>query len=180
MTASKHEKDFCIFFGPFIKSSFFPIGLNHFTIVILTSNSFNQDFSNCFFSNWKFSAFLALSAIPIQLFSILTAVSQKQLFLVVSCNCMYLEMKTSEWLLSSDTVISFRPRPAWGNSSSLDPLGVTLVGPGNAKIVMLTFFTGAGVLTELQNLPFPRFTSRGWNMPGNCLQCETQNIHNTR
>jgi len=30
---------------------FFAIGLNHSPIVILTSNSFNQDFSNWFFSN---------------------------------------------------------------------------------------------------------------------------------
>jgi len=51
----KNEKILLHFFDPFIKSSIFPIGLNHSTIVISTSNSFNQDFS-----------ILALSAIPIQ------------------------------------------------------------------------------------------------------------------
>lgn len=67
----------------------------------------------------------------------------------------------------SGTRTTFFPRPAWASSSSLEPFGVIVVGPGRTNTGR---FMTLGDLSGGLNLAFPLFTGPPEYIPGNCLQ----------
>jgi len=69
-------------------------------------------------------------------------------------------------LLSSETVNTLFPDPAWAKTSSSEALGVMLVGLGRTYIARLVNFLGQ---LGLLNLPLPFFASDLLKRFGNCL-----------